>query len=148
MTDKPDYTKANPQFAITHEDGTVGTPVDVTIFNQDGSPFILDTPSNEEVEIAVDQIINLFPSMEARTLLIVLANAMHNIRGSLMLALQATHQLAHIEGKHDEYDEHTLCEGCNSYFNNIRSPEDHSIDATNVAEHVLEKFFVGSAKPN
>jgi hypothetical protein len=143
------YLQANPSVVLALDDHVLAENIVMNVYQEDGSPQILDKPSEKELTGIIQTMLTSIEQIELKTLVMV-ASIMHKLAGgALGNALQSLHQIAHDPELAPQLDEDLLCDGAYHYITeaSYRQPEIKEVIPENSAE-ALKKFFPDKSKPN
>lgn len=143
------YLQANPSVVLSLDDHVLAENIVMNVYQEDGSPQILDKPSEEELTGIIQTMLATVEQIEMKTLVMV-SSIMHKLAvGALTSALESLHQVAHDPELAPQLDEDLLCDGAHHYITeaSYRQPEIKEVTPENSAE-ALKKFFPNKSKPN
>lgn len=125
MADKPDYTKANPQLAMTLGDQIIPTGIRMHVYQEDGSPKNAVAPRPSEVHDMLQKVVGLMePDVDARRAFLFISLMEEVLADGIRQAMMSHHAAVH--SGHEafkDYDEDVLCDGISAYMSNVVSPE-------------------------
>jgi len=149
MTDQPKatYEKLNPRVVLTTEGHILSHPIQLTLYNKDGSSPDRKSYSNEELAVVAEAMFKALPENTEMRLLLCALEAMSGIaENAALYTLSQMQHLVHDEKAVGHLDHDLLCPGVLNYFNEDEVEEQH-VTPENTAE-VLNRFFVGGRKPH